>query len=289
MSAMARPMRIEFNGAVYHITSRGNERKKIFWDDKDRELFLARLGQVHERFHWVVHAYVLMSNHYHLLVETPKANLSRGMRQLNGVYTQEFNRRHGRVGHLLQGRFKSILVEEDNYLLEVSRYIILNPVRAGMVERPEEYRWSSYPSIIGMEKAPVFLARDMILAQFGRGKKQAINHFITFVKNVIEEEYPTDDLHAGTILGTPQFLEKMQEKIKEKSDQVEIPRMQRHSSRESLEEIFNISSKNKAERNKRIYHAYVRNGYTMKEIADHLSVQYITISRAVKSMENPKK
>lgn len=286
---MARPLRIEFPGAVYHITSRGNERKKIFWDDQDRELYLARLDQIHERFHWHVHAYVLMSNHCHLLVETPMANLSRGMRQLNGVYTQEFNRRHGRVGHLFQGRFKAILVEEDNYLLEVSRYIILNPVRAGMVERPEEYRWSSYPSIIGMGKTPAFLARELLLAQFGRNKKQAINQFINFVMNGIEAEFPTDALHAGVILGTPHFLEKIQGKIKEKSDQVEIPRMQRHSSRESLEEIFKISPKDKAERNKRIYRAYVRNGYTMKEIADCLGVHDITSSRAVNRMENPKK
>ena len=173
---MARPLRIEFPGAVYHITSRGNERKKIFWDDQDRELYLARLDQIHERFHWHVHAYVLMSNHCHLLVETPMANLSRGMRQLNGVYTQEFNRRHGRVGHLFQGRFKAILVEEDNYLLEVSRYIILNPVRAGMVERPEEYRWSSYPSIIGMGKhLPSLPGSCCLLNSAGIKSRRSIN------------------------------------------------------------------------------------------------------------------
>ena len=133
---MARPLRIEYPGAVYHVTSRGNARKKIFLDDIDRDEFLATLGWVVERFGWGCHAYCLMDNHFHLLIETPKPNLSLGMRQLNGVYTQRFNRRHKRVGHLFQGRFKAILVERDSYLLELARYIVLNPVRIPIGDRP---------------------------------------------------------------------------------------------------------------------------------------------------------
>ena len=130
---MARPLRIEFAGALYHVTSRGDRREDIYLDDGDRQLFLEVLEAVCERFNWEVHAYCLMSNHYHLLVETPDGNLSRGMRHLNGVYTQRFNRRHKKVGHVFQGRYKAILVQKENYLLELSRYIVLNPVRAGMV------------------------------------------------------------------------------------------------------------------------------------------------------------
>jgi putative transposase len=136
---VARPLRIEFPGALYHVTSRGNAREAIVRDDADRQMWLAVLGEVLSRGHWLCHAYCLMDNHYHLLVETPEADLSYGMRQLNGVYTQRFNRQHGRVGHVFQGRFKAILVERDSYLLELSRYIVLNPVRARMVTHPKRY------------------------------------------------------------------------------------------------------------------------------------------------------
>jgi putative transposase len=147
---MARPLRIEYDGALYHVTSRGNERKAIFKDDTDRELFLSTLAQVTERFHWTCHAYCLMDNHYHLVIETPDGNLSKGMRQLNGVYTQTFNRRHHRVGHLFQGRFKGILVQKESHYLEVCRYVVLNPVRAKAVKHPREWAWSSYRATGGL-------------------------------------------------------------------------------------------------------------------------------------------
>jgi REP element-mobilizing transposase RayT len=135
---MARPLRLEFAGALYHVTARGNERRSIFLGDADgdRAAFLGILGETCDRFNWICHAYCLMTNHYHLLLETPDANLSKGMRQLNGVYTQYVNRAHGRVGHLFEGRFKAILVERERYLLELARYVVLNPVRAGMVGTP---------------------------------------------------------------------------------------------------------------------------------------------------------
>ena len=141
---MARPLRLEFAGAVHHVTSRGDRREDIFLDDDDRQAWLSVLGQVCDRFNWVVHAYCLMSNHYHLLVETVEGNLSAGMRQLNGLYTQRFNRRHGMVGHLFQGRYKAILIQKEAHLLELSRYVVLNPVRASMVATPEAWPWSSY-------------------------------------------------------------------------------------------------------------------------------------------------
>lgn len=141
---MARPLRIEYPGAIYHLTARGNARASIFRDDTDRLEFLVIIGNLTEQFNWCCHGYCLMGNHYHLLVETPDANLSAGMRQLGGIYTQRFNRRHNEVGHLFQGRYKSILIEKENYLLELSRYIVLNPVRAKIVADPADYSWSSY-------------------------------------------------------------------------------------------------------------------------------------------------
>jgi putative transposase len=136
---MSRPLRLELAGALYHVTSRGNARNLIYLQDDDFELFLQILANVCERYNWVVHAYCLMNNHYHLLVETPYANLSQGMRQLNSVFTQSKNRKHHRVGHLFQGRYKAILIDKDAYLLELCRYIVLNPVRANMVSSPEEW------------------------------------------------------------------------------------------------------------------------------------------------------
>jgi putative transposase len=141
---MARPLRLEIAGAVYHVTSRGDRREDIFLDDDDRQEWMTVLSLVCDRFNWVVHAYCQMTNHYHLLIETVEANLSAGMRQLNGLYTQRFNRRHDLVGHLFQGRYKAILVQKETYLLELSRYVVLNPVRAKMVLLPEEWGWSSY-------------------------------------------------------------------------------------------------------------------------------------------------
>ena len=153
---MARPLRIEFPGAVYHVTSRGNERKAVFRDDQDRKMFLDTLKGVTLRYNWLCHAYCLMENHYHLLIDTPDGNLSIGMRQLNGIYTQRFNKRHGRVGHLFQGRFKAVLVRKDSHLLEACRYVVLNPVRAGRVQRPEEWIWSWLQEICQGWNGPSF-------------------------------------------------------------------------------------------------------------------------------------
>jgi len=152
---MTRPLRIEYPGAVYHVTSRGNEKKAVFKDDKDRENFLNTLQHVNKRYNWLCHAYCLMDNHYHLLVETPEGNLSLGMRQLNGVFTQARNKRYNKTGHLFQGRFKGILIQKDSHLLEVCRYVVLNPLRAGITEGPEQWKWSSYRATAGKDASPL--------------------------------------------------------------------------------------------------------------------------------------
>jgi len=179
---MARPLRLEFPGALYHVTSRGDGREAIFLDDSDRADLLSTLGSVVGRFNWRLHAYCLMGNHYHLLVETPEPNLARGMRQLNGVYTQRFNRGHGRVGHVFQGRYKAILVDRDAYLLELARYIVHNPVRARIHRKPERYAWSSYRASVGIKPVPEWLTVEWILAQFAQTRRVAMRCYAEFVQ-----------------------------------------------------------------------------------------------------------
>ena len=165
---MSRPLRIEFPDALYHVTARGDRREDIYEDDQDRQAFLLILERVITQLNWTCYAWCLMDNHYHLLIQTPDGNLSKGMRQLNGVYTQASNRRHRRVGHLFQGRFKAILVDSDAYLLELARYVVLNPVRAGRVKKPADWTWSSYRASVGLEPAAPWLAVDGLLAQLAK-------------------------------------------------------------------------------------------------------------------------
>ncbi|WP_434148396.1 transposase [Methylocaldum gracile subsp. desertum] len=176
------PHRVIRRPPSHHITSRGDRREDIYFSDIDREAWLALLGQVCARFNGVCHAYCLMSNHYHLVIETPAGNLARGMRQLNGVYTQRVNRTHGRVGHVFQGRYKAILVEKDSYLLALARYVVLNPVRAGMVGDVGDWPWSSYAAMVGLAPSPAWLQTHWLLGPFGRQRKRAIVGYIDFVR-----------------------------------------------------------------------------------------------------------
>lgn len=278
---MARPLRIEFAGALYHVTSRGNERHDIFFTDDDRGAFLATLEKVCGRFNWLCHAYCLMSNHYHILVETPEANLSKGMRQLNGVYTQYINRRHGRVGHLFQGRFKGILVQKDAYLLELARYIVLNPVRAGMVKDPDEWPWSSYRATVGLTKNVPFLHTDWLLSAFGATQRGAVTAFARFVAEGKRGESPWKDLKNQIYLGSERFVEEMQRRIREDQPLEEIPRRQRRPVARSLAYYATrYSSKDRA-----IAEAYRSGAYSMREIGAYFGVGRMTVSRAVKKHE----
>ena len=283
---MARPLRVEFPGAVYHVTSRGNARQSIFIDDENRDGFLDVLSIVVERFKWLCHAYCLMENHYHLLIETPNGNLSKGMRELNGVYTQWFNQRYRRVGHLFQGRYKAIIVEKDNHLLSLCRYVVLNPLRVGLIKKPEQWRWSSYRATIGLVKIPSFLTVDWVLSQFGGRKRVAMEKYRRFVMEGIDKESPWETLKGQIFWGTDEFIKQLSGLLDEKESIKEVPRVQRYVARPPLRELFKgKKGKDRTAEDRTIYDAYVRYGYTMREIAEHLGFHYATISRAIKRVE----
>jgi REP element-mobilizing transposase RayT len=277
---VAKPLRIEYPGAVYHVTSRGNARNKIFSDDQDRKLFLSILGAVVKRYNWLCHAYCLMDTHYHMMIETPDANLSIGMRQLNGIYTQTYNRRHETPGHIFQGRYKAILVQKENYLLELCRYVVLNPVRAGVVQKPEAWRWSSYQGTAGLRKEPDFLTTDWILSRFIRKRTIAQKRYRAFVREGIFRGSPWEELEGQVLLGDQGFIRKFKDLLEDKKEAKEIPRGQRYVGRPSLDKIFS-GQKTKAQRDKRIHAAHMSHGYTLKEIADYLRIHYTTVSKVI--------
>jgi REP element-mobilizing transposase RayT len=279
---MTRPLRIEFPSAIYHVTSRGNARGPIFKDEGDRLVFLGVLEQAIERFNWLCHAYCLMDNHYHLMIETPDANLTTGMRHLNGVYTQRFNRRHKRVGHVFQGRFKGILVERDSHLLELCRYVVLNPVRAKMTPRAGDYRWSSYRATAGMEKAPAFLTCDWVLSQFARTHAIAEQRYRQFVREGIKSESPWNRLRGQILLGSEAYIRKIQPLLARRGNLKEIPRVQRLVSRPPLKEALQLDRLDtKPKRDHAIQTAHLKHGYTLTEIGTHLGLHYTTISKVV--------
>lgn len=280
---MARPLRLEFPGAIYHVTARGNARTDIFLDDEDRGLFLGVLAECASRFGWLCHAYCLMDNHYHLLIETPDGNLSAGMRQLNGIYTQRFNRRHGRVGHVFQGRFKAILVERDSHLLELCRYVVLNPVRAGMVREAAQYAWSSYPATMGEATPPQWLHTDWLLGQFGRGRVVARRRYAKFVNEGDGAYSPWLELKGQVLLGSEGFINNLLPLIGEKSNMGELPKAQRLLHRPELKAIFPARIRaDKAMRNEAIRKAYLEYGYTMAAIAGKAGIHYSAVSKIIK-------
>ena len=280
---MARPLRIEYPGAVYHVTARGNARMPVFENNADREDFIKLIEAATERFKWRCYAYCLMDNHYHLLVETVDGNLSIGMRHINGVYTQQFNRTHHRVGHLFQGRFKSILVDRDEYLLELCRYIVLNPLRAGMVERPEDYVWSSYRATAGVSRTPDFLAVDWILSQFAPRKDDARKRYIHFVLAGVGGKQIWAELKSQCILGRERFLEEIEPALKDKSLLKEIPRCRRFISRPSLDVLLSAhATGDKKKRDEEFRKAHFEYGYFFSEIGRHTGLHYATISKIVR-------
>lgn len=284
---MARPLRLEFPGALYHVTTRGNARQAIFLDDEDRQRFLESLTRVVSRFHLLLHAYCLMDNHFHLVVETPEANLSQAMRQLNGVYTQAFNRRHDRVGHVLQGRFKAIIVDRESYLLELCRYVVLNPVRARMTRKPDTYPWSSYRATAGLVPPPAVLTIDWALSQFGTQRKSAQQKYRTFVAEGIGQGSPWEDVQGQVLLGSEQFIERLTAALDEKRPCTEIPRQQRFAARPKLPHLFPAKVRaDRRQRNEAIRRAHLEYGYSLSEIGRAVGLHYSMISRIVSPNES---
>ncbi len=223
---MVRPLRIEYENALYHIIAHGNEGRDLFLDSNDYQKFLSLLASSHERYKVVVHCYCLMSNHYHLTLETPLANLSKTMHYLQSSYTIYFNRRHERIGHLFQGRYKSILVEKESYLLELSLYVHLNPVKAGLVTAPEDYDWSSYRMDVGIEKPRPWLKQSWILGQLADDEREAMGLHRGMIEERIHVDVdPLRNVYAQTLLGRPPFIERIKRKIKGIEESPELPRL----------------------------------------------------------------
>ena len=282
---MSRQMRIEYPGAMYHVTSRGNCKSDIFLNDSDRYRFLDELSKTILKFGIVCYAYCLMSNHYHLLIETPDGNLSSSIHRLNSAFAGYMNWKHNRVGHLFQGRFRAILVQKETYFLELCRYIVLNPVRAGMVEVPSSYRWSSYTKTTSQDgESNKFIRTDQILSHFGMDREKARREYIRFVMEGIGTRSPLAGARADLVLGDAEFIRMLKEKVTGQVDYREIPRDQRMLFRRGLREIFGeAESLNKEIRNKMILKACNQLDYSQNEVARFLNMHRRTISRILKS------
>lgn len=223
---MARQLRIEYEGGFYHVTSRGNQREQIFWGDKDRERFKTVLERTKERYAYLLHAYVFMSNHYHLLIETPRGNLHQIMQNINTSYTVFINKKYHRFGHLFQGRYKAFIVEKDKYLLALSRYIHLNPVRAGVVRRAEQFRWSSYREYLYGGKGETLTDTDETLRLFSKRRRIAARRYKEFVEAGIGGKSPLPDA-IGSILGGEGYREGVLKFLRVTCDEAGVPEIRK--------------------------------------------------------------
>lgn len=300
---MVRPLRIQFPGAVYHVISRGNERKAIVRDDADREKRLDWLRRAVEMYGWQLHAFVLMTNHEHLFVQTPQANLAAGMQFLNGSYTSYFNRRYRRAGHLFQGRYKGHLVEEEGYFLEISRYIHLNPVRAKMVVSPEEYRWSSYTGFIRARKMVSWVCYTSVLGEFDRDLSDARRAYGRFVRAGIDQppSSPFRKAIGGLLVGSEKFTVRIKRLIDATPDDREVPDLKRFKNRPTIPQILEAVAdhfgydrppwtmgcrSDDAARAVAAYLARVRFGYSAKSVAAPLNYRDSSgVSHAIKRIE----
>ncbi|MDO9513837.1 MAG: transposase [Elusimicrobiota bacterium] len=301
---MARQIRIEFEGGVYHITTRGNERKNIFLCPDDRRHFLTVLNKSAIRYGIIIYAYSLMDNHYHMVIETPLGNLVKFMHTLNSVYTGYFNRIHKRVGHLFQGRYKSIIVDKDSYLLAVVRYTHLNPVKAGIISKPEEYEWSSYGEYIGTQQN-CLISTDFILSQFDENKTGAVEYFKKFHYDAMNKE---DSLFAKTVsglfLGSEKFIEKMKGQINSSSLTREImgkrglgDLYKRKYIMDLITRHYKVDEKELTEKGSKLQDAqkaavYLLRKYTgmkVKEVSKYSGGRdYTYIPKIISCIENPK-
>jgi putative transposase len=273
---MARPLRLEFPGALYHVTSRGDHQEAIYRDDRDRQAWLDAVKLVCDRFNFVVHAYCQMTNHYHLLVETPEGNLAQGMRLLNSVFTQRFNRRHQLVGHLFQGRYKAILVQKESHLLELARYIVLNPLRAGRVATLDDWVWSSHFAMLGRISPPTWLATDYLLGRFGTDRVNALTAYTRFVAAGHNMASPLADTRHALVLGDDEFVTRHCA-LATPTTLLDVTKQQRRALSLSLSQY----AAHYANPQEAMARAYLSTAYTMAQIGAHFSVSARTVSRAL--------
>jgi putative transposase len=301
---MARPLRIEYKGALYHVFSRGNERRKIFFDTQDKQLFLRTLGQMCKRFNAEIYAFMLMDNHYHLLLKTLQANLSRAMQWLAGSYVCRFNRKHGRSGHLFQGRFRMILVENTAYLLRLSCYIHRNPLRANLVKRLISYRWSSYRYYAyGSRKPPEWLKVRPILSRIRAADKH--KGYRAIIQAYADEEKSIwEDIKHGLILGSKRFIERVRSNYLIGEPHEEVPQQKMLSRGTNIQDVAMSAAKVlnrelddfliyariphnlKTDRDVIIYFLWSTGWYTNKEIGELFNLSYSSISHRVKIFQS---
>ena len=285
---MARPLRIIFPGAFYHVTSRGNEGRNVFKSRRDREKFAEYLESASQRYKAVIHAYCLMDNHYHLLVETPLGNLPQIMHHINGAYTTYFNVKRKRSGHLFQGRYKAILVAIDEYAKELSRYIHLNPVRAKLVETPEKYDWSSYKFYIGKQKPPKWLYRDFILSYFGNDISNAQKIYQSFVKALTNEQDEgfLEQVVSSTLLGSAEFIALIKDTyLAGRKPDKNVPALKKLSERASmgdiLDEVESVAGEEQSlVRDIKLYLCRRYTGEKLKDIGRHFGIGESGVSKA---------
>jgi REP element-mobilizing transposase RayT len=284
---MARPLRIAFPGAFYHITARGNEGREIFKSLRDREQFLSYLESAVRRYDAVIHVYCLMGNHYHLLLETPSANVSQILRHINGAYTTYFNTKRDRSGHLFQGRFKAILVNADQYAVELSRYIHLNPVRAGVARHPEEYLWSSCAYYTGGKRKPDWLSLDFILNYFDSTVSSSQSQYREFVNASVTKEYesPLKAAIASAILGSSDFVNAIKEKhLTSRKPDRDLPAL-RELTKASIPEILKkaealFGEDSSLSRKATLYLCHRFSGRTLKEVGSYFGIGESAVSQA---------
>jgi len=297
---MSRQLRIEFSNAFYHITSRGNLRDKIFYEDGDRERFLEILKRTKERYGYLLHAYALMDNHYHLLMETPKANVSQIMQNINTSYTVYINKRYQRSGHLFQGRFKGIIVDKDEYLVTLSRYIHLNPVRAEIVQKPEGYRWTGYRAYTAKAVRDSLVDIADTLSYFSSKTAVASKKYGAFVEAAIAgEENPLKNIEAGIILGDKRFKAKIMSLIDKMKTDEEIPQIKKLRMNVPIDKVIKTCcayygktqeelirrGKGKPERQIAIYLSKILSGKKNVEVGNYFGIKGSAISEVIKSIE----
>ncbi|MEW6053516.1 MAG: transposase [Nitrospirota bacterium] len=299
---MARPLRLSFENAVYHITVRGNRREPVFHDDEDRQTFLRKINETCLKYSFVCFAYCLMDNHYHLFLKTPLANISEGMHYLNTSYVNWFKARHKLVGVVFQGRYKSLLVDENNYGIQLSTYIHLNPYRAGIVENLKGYPWSSYRGYVIGEKSSVKLDTGFILEQFDTDPERSRKKYESYVMENLKMENPVKDSFRGVVLGDEDFLHAIRERAEQIGNMREIPEtrmLTAHTAEEIIQQVMSEFSVSREEILSRRRGNFLRQmtlflikqftPMSLREIGALFQMDYAAVSQACKRYEEKTK